>query len=103
MASTITMSLRSSRVSGLSSSAIGRGRHKAVLLQDDALGSERSHVQPHRGGAGATIEGESQRTLARILAVKRVGDEKHLGFDLAVGALQGKPAGGRRVVQTSCR
>ena len=73
---------------------------KPFGLQHHALWSERTHVQPHRGGPGAAIEGECQRTLCQILSVKRVGDEEHFRFDLAVGALDGKPASGRRVVES---
>ena len=54
-------------------------------------------MQPHRGRAGAAVEGKSQRTLRGILAIKRVGDEKHFRFDLAVGALQRKPSSRRGV------
>ena len=84
---------------GIVFQTIGSCRHEAVRLHHHALRSERAHVQPHRGGAGAAIEREGQRTLAGVLSVKRVGDEKHFGFGLAVAALEGKPAGRRRVAE----
>src|SRR6266436_2446262 len=64
-------------------------RHEAVRLKHDALRSERSHVQPHRGGARAAIERERQRTLSGFLPIERVGGEKHFGVYFAVAALDG--------------
>ena len=47
----------------------------------------------------AAVEGKSQRTLFRVLTIECVGHEKHLGFDLAVAALEREPARGGGVLQ----
>ena len=61
--------------------------------------AERAHVQPDRCRTRAAVEGKCQRTLGSVLAIERVSDEKHFGFDLAVATLDRKPSGRRRVLQ----
>ena len=81
--------------------AIGRGRHEAIGLEHDAFRPERSHVQPDRSRAGAAVEGKSERPLGGVLAVERVGDVEHFGFDLAIAALDREASGGGCVLQAS--
>src|SRR6266403_359909 len=75
-------------------------RHEAVRLKDDALWSERAHVEPHRGRARAAVERKRQRTLSGFLPIERVGDEKHFGVYFAVATLDGKPPGRRLVTES---
>ena len=56
-------------------------------------------MEPDGRRPRAAVKRESQRTLLNILTVEGVGHEKHLGFDLAVAALDGKPSRGGRVLQ----
>src|SRR5208282_1759933 len=79
---------------GIVFEAIRGGGHESIGLQYHPFGTERAHMEPHGSGAGPAIECEGERTLVSILTVERVGNEKHLRLDLAVAALDGKPAGG---------
>src|SRR5208282_3047242 len=79
---------------GIVFEAIRGGGHESIGLQYHPFGTERAHMETHGSGAGPAIECEGERTLVSILTVERVGNEKHLRLDLAVAALDGKPAGG---------
>ena len=83
--------------------AIRGGGHESVGLEHDAFRTERAHVQPDRCRSGAAVEREGQRALAGVLAVERVSDKKHFGFNLAVAALDRQAPGGRGVGERSCR
>ena len=48
---------------------------------------------------GPPLKAKVSGRLLGVLAVERVGDEKHLGFDLAVAAFDGEPARGGGVLQ----
>jgi len=56
-------------------------------------------VQPHRRRSRAAVEAKRQWTFASVLSVQRIGNEKHLGFDLAVTAFDGEAASSRRVAE----
>src|ERR1700689_2721137 len=47
------------------------------VRRDDALGAEGSHVQPHGGGAGASVVGEDERTRGGGGVLFEVGDVEH--------------------------
>ena len=84
---------------GIVRDAIGRGWQQAIGQHRDPPRSQRAHMKPDGRRPRAAVERESQRTLFNILTVEGVGHEKHLGFDLAVAALDGKASRGRRVFQ----
>ena len=48
---------------------------------------------------GPPLNANVSGRVARILTVQRVGHEKHFRFNLAVGALDGKPSRGRGVLE----
>ena len=77
---------------GIVFDAIRRRRHESIGLQHDFARTERSHVQPDRSRSRPAVEGEGERPLGRFLAIERVGDIKHLRFDLPVAALDGQAA-----------
>ncbi len=84
---------------GVVRKVVGRRRQQAIGLQTDAPRTQRPHVQPDGRRTRAAVEGKGQRTLFRVLAVERVGNKKHLGFDLAVAAFEREPARGRGVLE----
>ena len=69
---------------------IGRLRHRAVIANDDTLGSERAEVQPDRRGARSAVEDETDRTGVR----RRIGQE-HIDAGLFQEPLHQICLGGR--------
>ena len=84
---------------GIVRDRVGRRRHEAIRLEHHLLGTDSAHVQPHGRGPRPAVEAKRQRTLGGFLAVERVSDEEHLGFDLAVAPLDGQASCGGRVAQ----
>ena len=71
-------------------------QHRAVLLHDDPLGSQRAHVKPQGGGAGSAVKRKGQRPLRRgRAAILDVGHEKNIGFQF-VGIVFERQEAGRR-------
>ena len=73
--------------------ARGRPLLEAVVVIGRATRPGKAHVHPHRGGAGAAVEGDDERTLAEVGdPVLRVPHVEHLGHYLALVA-DGDPSG----------
>jgi len=75
-----------------------RGKGAALIVEHDLLGAECSKVEPDRGGAGAAVESEGQRTAAHVFRiVPGVGHIKHVGLPLSLFRSQGDVTGCGRV------
>src|SRR5262249_47578627 len=68
---------------GIVVQAVRRFGHPAFGLHDDGARAEGSHVKPDGSGTRTSVVGEGHGTLGRISAIERVGDEEHLGVNLA--------------------
>ena len=62
--------------------------------------AKRAHVQPNSRRSRAAVECKRQRALRRFLAIERVGDKEHFGFDFSMTALDRKPPRCCRVLQS---
>ena len=64
--------------------ARGRFGHRAVVVQRQAPGPERGHVQPCSARARTAVEDEGEGAPRGILAVLVVTDVKHIGFGVVL-------------------
>src|ERR1700674_4707764 len=62
---------------------IWRRRHRAVFIDDHALGAQRAEIQEDGGGARPAIEGEADRAGPRVRALLQTGDRENGGLRIA--------------------
>ena len=81
----------------------GIGQRFSVVGRLHALRAERAEVQPHRGGAGAAVEGEGDRPRGFLRIVLHVSGEENLRARLSGGVLRLQVAGGSGVAEAPVR
>ena len=83
--------------------AIRSGRHETFGCSTTCLGPTEPMCSQTEAEPGPPLKAKRQRTLGGFLAVERIGDEKHLGLDLAVAALDRAGVRRSRCSAAACR